>query len=54
MSRNIIDSIASGENLEAEAHFSNSMVDKVGKALEIKRQELAGAFVNRGTKNEED
>ena len=54
MSRNIIDSIASSANLEAEAHFGNAMVDKVGKALEVKRQELANTFVNQETKNEED
>ena len=53
MSREIIDSIASGENLEAEAHFGNSMVDKVGKALEVK-QELAKTFVNQEAHDETD
>ena len=54
MSKEVVDSIASSANLEAEAHFSNAMVDKVGKALEVKRQELASTFVNQETKNEED
>ena len=54
MSKEVVDSIASGANLEAEAHFGNAMVDKVGKALEVKRQDLASTFVNQETKNEED
>ena len=54
MSREIIDSIASGENLEAEAHFGNAMVDKVGKALEVKRQELSKTFVNQEAQDETD
>ena len=35
MSREIIDSIASGENLEAEAHFGNALVYKVGICLDV-------------------
>ncbi len=54
MSREIVDNIASGSNLEAEAHFSNSMVDKVSKALEGKRKDLSSTFVNKEVKNEED
>ena len=54
MSREIIDSIASDENLEAEAHFGNAMVNKVGKSLEVKRQELAKTFVNQEAQDETD
>ena len=54
MSREIVDNIASGSNLEAEAQFDNSMISKVGKALESKRRELSNAFVNHEVKNEEN
>ena len=54
MSREIIDSIAMGSNLEAEAQFNNSMINKVGKALESKRKEVSNAFVNHEVKNEEN
>ena len=45
-SREFINSITDGENLEAEIHFSNSMTDKVGAALELRRIELASDSVN--------
>ena len=54
MSREIVDNIASGSNLEAEAQFDNSMISKVGKALESKRRELSNAFVNYEVENEEN
>lgn len=43
--RNFVDAIASGENLEAEAHFNNALAQKVGDALETKRMEVANTFV---------
>tara|TARA_R100001163_G_C5026490_1_gene167880 strand:- start:354 stop:521 length:168 start_codon:yes stop_codon:yes gene_type:complete len=54
MSREIIDSIASNSNLEAEKHFANSISDKVGKALEGKRRELSSTFVNQEAKKDEE
>ena len=45
MSRDLIDNIADGDNLGAEAHFNNVMINKVGNALERKREELAKTFV---------
>tara|TARA_R110000744_G_scaffold91770_2_gene177985 strand:- start:118 stop:282 length:165 start_codon:yes stop_codon:yes gene_type:complete len=54
MTREIIDSIAMGSNLEAEAQFDDSMINKVGKALESKRKELSNTFVNHEVKNEEN
>jgi hypothetical protein len=45
-SKEFINSITNGENLEAEMHFSNSMTDKVGAALELRRIELANDSVN--------
>ena len=48
-SKKFINSITNGENLEAEMHFSNSMTDKVGAALELRRIELANDSVNEKT-----
>ena len=45
-SRDFIDSIENGENLEAESHFSSVLSDKVGASLENRRQELANELVN--------
>jgi hypothetical protein len=45
-SRDFIDSIENGENLEAESHFSDALSDKVGASLENRRQELANELVN--------
>jgi len=54
MSREIIDSIASNSNLEAEKHFGASVSNKVGKALEGKRRELSSTFVNQEAKKDEE
>ena len=45
MSREFVDSIASGDNLDAEKAFKDSMTNKVGDALEIKRKEISKTFV---------
>ena len=45
MSREFVDSIASGDNLDAEKAFKNSMTNKVSDALEIKRKEMSKTFV---------
>ena len=45
MSREFVDSIASGDNLDAEKAFKNSMTNKVGDALKIKRKEMSKTFV---------
>ena len=45
MSREFVDSIASGDNLDAEKAFKNSMTNKVGDTLEIKRKEISKTFV---------
>ena len=45
MSRDFVDSIASGDNLDAEKAFKDSMANKVGDALEIKRKEMSKTFV---------
>jgi hypothetical protein len=45
MSREFVDSVESGNNIEAETNFKTSMSTKVGDALEIKRKEISANFV---------
>ena len=54
MSREFVDSIASGNNLEAERAFKDSVASKVGDALEVKRKELSKTFVSSYTDQESD
>ena len=41
MSREFVDSIISGSNIEAEAAFKSSISTKVGDALEVKRKDYS-------------
>ena len=41
MSREFVDAIVDGNNMEAENVFTKSMAAKVGNNLEVKRKELA-------------
>jgi hypothetical protein len=53
--KDFVDSIASGNNLDAETHFNNALATKVGSALETKRVEVANTFVTHHVpKVEED
>ena len=54
MSREFVDSVVSGNNIEAETAFKNSISTKVGDALEIKRKEYSKTFVNNVTPEESD
>ena len=54
MSREFVDSIASGDNLDAEKAFKNSMTNKVGDALEIKRKDISANFVKSVTPEPEE
>ncbi len=47
MTREIIDAIASGDNLSAETQFKSVVGTKVGDALEIKRKEVANTMVTQ-------
>ena len=47
MSKEIIDAIASGDNIGAETQFKNAIQNKVGDALEIKRTEVANTMVTQ-------
>ena len=46
MSREFVDALAAGNNLEAENVFKNAISTKIGDALEIKRKEVAKGFVS--------
>ena len=52
MSREFIDAIASGNNLEAEDEFNNSISSKVGDVLESRRKEISQTFA--GNNDEAD
>jgi hypothetical protein len=58
MSKEFIDALVDGNNIEAEKAFSITMAARVGDALEVKRRELANTFVKYQNKeadgNEED
>ena len=54
MSRKFVDSIVSGNNIEAETVFKNSIATKVGDALEVKRKELSANFVKSVYPEESD
>ena len=49
MSREFVDAVAAGNNIEAEKVFTQSMASKVGDTLEVKRKELANTFVKSMT-----
>ena len=54
MSREFVDAVADGNNIEAEKVFTQSMASKVGDTLEIKRKELSNTFVNSVSKDTEE
>ena len=45
MSREFVDAVISGNNVEAEKAFTTSMTTKAGDALEVKRKEISSNFV---------
>jgi len=54
MTKEIIDAIASGDNLGAETQFKNAIQQKVGDALEKKREEVANTMVTQHIPEVED
>ena len=54
MSREFVDAVANGNNIEAEKVFTQSMATKVGDTLEVKRKELSNTFVNSVSKDTEE
>ena len=47
MSKEIVDAIASGDNLGAESQFKNAIQKKVGASLEKRREEVANTIVTQ-------
>ena len=54
MSREFVDAVADGNNIEAEKVFTQSMATKVGDTLEVNRKELSNTFVNSVSKDTEE
>ena len=54
MSREFVDAVADGNNIEAEKVFTQNMASKVGDTLEVKRKELSNTFVNSVSKDTEE
>ena len=53
-SKDFVDALAQGSNLDAEDAFKSAIGDKVANKLETKRQELAKGFVNKHIPEPED
>ena len=53
MSKDFVDSIATGDNLGAETAFNVAMAGKVGDTLEIKRKEVSKTFVKTNNTDQE-
>ena len=47
MIKEIVDAIASGDNLSAETQFKTTMSTRVGDALELKRKDVAQTMVTQ-------
>ena len=54
MSKEFVDAIQAGNNLEAEAVFKDTVARKVGDNLELKRKEISKTFVSNYTNKEAD
>tara|TARA_Y100000782_G_C9997565_1_gene187238 strand:- start:238 stop:420 length:183 start_codon:yes stop_codon:yes gene_type:complete len=54
MSKEFVDAMQAGNNLEAEAAFKDAVAKKVGDNLELKRKELSKTFVSNYTNKEAD
>ena len=53
-SKDFVDALARGSNLDAEDAFKSAIGNKVTDTLETKRQELAKGFVNNHIPEPED
>ena len=47
MTKEIVDAIASGDNLSAETQFKTTMSTRVGDAVELKRKDVAQTMVTQ-------
>ena len=53
MSKEFVDAVSTGNNLEAENIFKDAISTKVGDALETKRKEVSKTFVGTQPEPEE-
>ena len=54
MSREFVDALVDGNNIEAEKVFTQGMAAKVGDALETKRKQISNTFVKSMTVETEE
>ena len=54
MSKEFVDAMERGNNLEAEKVFKTAMASKIGDALETKRSEVAKTFVQQAKDEAEE
>ena len=45
---NMVDSLTSGDNVAAQDAFKSALTDKIGQALDAKRQTVANDWLNAG------
>ena len=50
---NMVDSLSSGDNVAAQNAFKSALTDKIGDALDNKRQSVANDWLNAGNEHEE-
>ena len=50
---NMVDSLASGDNVAAQSAFKSALTDKIGDALDAKRQTVANDWLNASNEHEE-
>jgi len=44
---NMISALVDDNKIDAESHFKNSMAQKIGGALDLKRVEVANSLINK-------
>ena len=50
---NMVDNLTSGDNVAAQDAFKSALTDKIGQALDDKRQTVANDWLNAGDEHEE-
>ena len=49
----MVDNLTSGDNVAAQDAFKSALTDKIGQALDDKRQSVANDWLNAGNEHEE-
>ena len=49
----MVDNLTSGDNVAAQDAFKSALTDKIGQALDDKRQTVANDWLNAGNEHEE-